>query len=275
LNVVLCRRHFEIQLYKYDLTNGVAASIAPMLFGADFNGLWHTSIVVYGREYWFGGNVFEAEPGTTPFGLPNHVLEMGNTMRTKADLWNFIQRELVDDFMPGTYDVLTHNGNHFTNEISRFLLNHTVPLDFMRQPEMMNQSPVAELVRPALNRALGGFDVNTATSGEYRDRRWHPPRCKNEKDAADEWARVERGTLVSYEYRDGWWCVARVTGKSGEACDVNWLDLLTGIMKRRTGVSRVYIHALRRSNNYSPRGLYGLSEVWYYSARGSVGKNGM
>ena len=42
----------EKELYIYDLTQGMASSMAPML-GLNFNleGVWHTAIVVHGKEW--------------------------------------------------------------------------------------------------------------------------------------------------------------------------------------------------------------------------------
>lgn len=35
----------------------------PINTGRQFDGLWHTSVVVYGQEYFFGGGIQEATPG--------------------------------------------------------------------------------------------------------------------------------------------------------------------------------------------------------------------
>lgn len=44
-----------VQLYVYDMTNGVAAVMSQMLLGQQIEGIWHTAVVVYGREFFFGG----------------------------------------------------------------------------------------------------------------------------------------------------------------------------------------------------------------------------
>lgn len=70
-----------VQLYIYDLSRGMAAAISPMLLGKFLNkikkrltyfpiffsilgkridGVWHTSIVVYSREYFFGSRGVES-----------------------------------------------------------------------------------------------------------------------------------------------------------------------------------------------------------------------
>ena len=44
-----------VRLYVYDLTRGMAKQLAPMLIGRPLEGIWHTSVVVYGVEYYFSG----------------------------------------------------------------------------------------------------------------------------------------------------------------------------------------------------------------------------
>lgn len=40
---------FEVWLYQYDISGGLAAWAAPF---ESVEGIWHSSIVVFGKEYW-------------------------------------------------------------------------------------------------------------------------------------------------------------------------------------------------------------------------------
>jgi hypothetical protein len=44
----------RVLLHVYDLSNGMVKNFTHLL-GKEFEGIWHTGIVVYGREYFFGG----------------------------------------------------------------------------------------------------------------------------------------------------------------------------------------------------------------------------
>ncbi|KAG8222527.1 hypothetical protein J437_LFUL004563, partial [Ladona fulva] len=44
-----------VELYVYDLTRGLSRMMSAQLLGKHLDGIWHTGIVAYGREYFFGG----------------------------------------------------------------------------------------------------------------------------------------------------------------------------------------------------------------------------
>ncbi|PZC71076.1 hypothetical protein B5X24_HaOG214147 [Helicoverpa armigera] len=44
-----------VELYIYDLTNGLASLLSPTILGRQIEGVWHTAIVVYQREFFYGG----------------------------------------------------------------------------------------------------------------------------------------------------------------------------------------------------------------------------
>lgn len=55
----------------YDLSQGMAAQFSKALVGKQIDGIWHTGIVVYGKEYYFGGGISYDPPSRTPFGIVN------------------------------------------------------------------------------------------------------------------------------------------------------------------------------------------------------------
>ncbi|XP_057657441.1 uncharacterized protein LOC130894568 isoform X6 [Diorhabda carinulata] len=70
----------KVELYIYDLSKGMAAAFSPMLIGKRIQGIWHTSIVVYNREYFFGSKGVEScNPGTTALERPLRVEVIGET----------------------------------------------------------------------------------------------------------------------------------------------------------------------------------------------------
>lgn len=210
---MLGRRKEEVQLYCYDLAGGKAPLLSPLL-GQYWDGIWHTSIVVYGREYWYGGRLFESVPGSTPFGKPTHVQKLGATLRTKDELWELLTRELAREYTAQNYDVLTHNCNHFTEELSLFLLNESLPARFTQQAEAVMHSFVSKLLRPALNFYLGRCEDGNAATRSADDQR-----------AEAEWNSIGVGSLVTYVQHDGAApVIAEVLDKRDGVCDLRWID---------------------------------------------------
>lgn len=64
----------------------ISSSVPPA--GKRLDGLWHTAVVAYGEEYYFGGGIQKAAPGSTPAGAPTTVVSNGTTEVPK---WMFEQ----------------------------------------------------------------------------------------------------------------------------------------------------------------------------------------
>ena len=59
---------FPVSLHVYDLSGGMAKAMSQQLVGKQIDGIWHTGIVVYGKEYYYGGGISYDAPAATPFG---------------------------------------------------------------------------------------------------------------------------------------------------------------------------------------------------------------
>ena len=59
---------YQVTLHVYDLSGGNAAQFSRQLVGTQISGVWHTGIVIYGKEFYFAGGISYDLPGRTPFG---------------------------------------------------------------------------------------------------------------------------------------------------------------------------------------------------------------
>mmetsp|Transcript_82441 Transcript_82441/g.236942 ORF Transcript_82441/g.236942 Transcript_82441/m.236942 type:complete len:684 (-) Transcript_82441:221-2272(-) len=258
MNRVLGRKKAEVFLYLYDLSHGRASWWAPLLLGQEMEGVWHSAVVVHGKEYWYGGRVLESPPGSTQFGRPTRIIRLGETMRTKDDLVHFVRRELLDEFTTQTYDVLINNCNHFSNEVCKFLTNGGIPEEVLRQPEVVQKSIVFQAIRPALNWSLGCFGDESeqpvtakfGAAGGLSAGTSSPVggvAVGKARAFCGRWSEIVEGQLVAYEFELGWTRIARIVEKSRDTCSVQWYDSRVGRLQLQHGVDRSAVLPLQRS----------------------------
>ncbi|KAG0431658.1 hypothetical protein HPB47_021598, partial [Ixodes persulcatus] len=122
---------FEVQLYIYDLSRGLAKSLTPLFLGKQIPGIWHTSIVAYGREYFFGSMGIES-------------------CGAAADL-----------------RPVKHNCNNFTQEVAHSLTGKSIPQEIWTCPRSSStrEFPV-ESPSPPLGSSLQGYFSNLSLRGE-------------------------------------------------------------------------------------------------------------
>ena len=46
-----------VTLYVYDITMGMAKNLSMMMIGQQVDAVYHTSIVVFGKEYYYGAGI--------------------------------------------------------------------------------------------------------------------------------------------------------------------------------------------------------------------------
>lgn len=73
----------------------MAAQLSRQLIGRHIEGVWHTGIIVYGVEYYFGGGISSDPPGRTPFGKLTKLIDFrcpnkDNIFRVHRDYLGFV-----------------------------------------------------------------------------------------------------------------------------------------------------------------------------------------
>ncbi|XP_021956170.1 uncharacterized protein LOC110852407 isoform X2 [Folsomia candida] len=138
----------EVHLYVYDLSRGFAKSFSSVLLGQQLEGIWHTSVVVYQEEFFFGaGGVTSCPPCGTILGRPTHIHPLGST---------HLPRDVVDEqllqlretsFQGATYDLFHHNCNHFSEEFASFLCGQGIPTYILNLSETVKDTPIGKLIQ--------------------------------------------------------------------------------------------------------------------------------
>ena len=73
------RTAMNVQLYVYDLSNGLASAVSFSLLGVQIDAVYHTGIVMGNIEYVYDGGIKTVSPGKTHLGQPKQILELGTT----------------------------------------------------------------------------------------------------------------------------------------------------------------------------------------------------
>lgn len=48
---------YKVILRVYDLSMGMAKILSPGILGSTIEGIWHTGIVIYNKEYFYSGGI--------------------------------------------------------------------------------------------------------------------------------------------------------------------------------------------------------------------------
>lgn len=142
----------QVQLAVYDLTRGMARTMSQAILGQRIDGIWHTGIVVFGYEYYFGGGIQKtawgvfAQSNQLP---PVQVLEMGNTTKTMQEFEAYLST-IQSRFTMMTYDLIHNNCNNFADTICQFLVGNGIPNHIVDLPRIVFSTPGGAMLRPMI-----------------------------------------------------------------------------------------------------------------------------
>lgn len=139
----------KVSLHVYDLSQGMARQLSTTFLGRAIEGIWHTGVVVYGNEYYFGGGVQHSLAGKTPYGTPIKVVNLGFTHVPK-DVFEMYLQEISPRYSAETYSLLSHNCNNFSNEVAQFLVGATIPDYILNLPNEVMSSPMGAVTLPMI-----------------------------------------------------------------------------------------------------------------------------
>ncbi|KAL0927587.1 hypothetical protein M5K25_001772 [Dendrobium thyrsiflorum] len=139
----------KVKLNIYDLSQGLARQLSVAFLGKSIEAIWHTGIVVYGNEYYFGAGIQHDPVGRTPYGVPLRSVELGVTHVPKEIFEDYLE-EISSRYTAETYRLLSHNCNNFSNEVAQFLVGTSIPDYILQLPNEVMNSPMAPLILPMI-----------------------------------------------------------------------------------------------------------------------------
>lgn len=132
-------KSFDVYLRVYDLSNGLASHYSQSILGISIEGVWHTSVEVYDREYYFQAGIMYAKPDFTPSGKPLKRILLGSTPIT-FEIFNDFLLSLESKYNHTSYNLFHNNCNHFTNDVANFLVNKDIPQYILDLPNHVMSS---------------------------------------------------------------------------------------------------------------------------------------
>ncbi|KAJ6584791.1 PPPDE putative peptidase domain-containing protein [Mycena capillaripes] len=139
-----------VKLYVYDLSNGLAKQLSAQLTGRQIDGIWHTSIVVFGKEVFYGQGINTTLPGKSHHGQPLQVVDLGETA-IDQDTWQEYLDEMRDFYTADKYHLLDFNCNSFTSDCAGFLTGGSIPSFVKDLPTDFLSTPFGAALRPTID----------------------------------------------------------------------------------------------------------------------------
>ncbi|KAI5186425.1 desumoylating isopeptidase 1 [Nematocida homosporus] len=142
----------SVEMWVYDISNPGIRSMLELVLGIKVTGIWHTSVVVFGREYYFQSGIRADVPGSTPFGTPVRKEAFGESLLSSEEFDRFLLEQQAL-FSEQTYDLLENNCNHFSDVVLKCLVGRGTPEYVMALSDLLKGSPLAKIVKTALGSA--------------------------------------------------------------------------------------------------------------------------
>jgi len=165
---------YTVELYVYDLSQGerpphisytphaaqlltsppgLARELSLQFLGIHIDAVYHTSIVVFGREYYFGAGIQSSAPGRTHHGSPMEIVALGMTSLPQEVVLEYLDSMKLE-YTPESYDLFLHNCNNFTADLAMFLCGVGIPEKIKNLPQEVLSTPFGQMMRPVLERQL-------------------------------------------------------------------------------------------------------------------------
>jgi hypothetical protein len=146
---VMAQDGWKVELYVYDLSQGLARQLSSQFLSKVIEAIWHTGVGVYGQEYFFGGGIQSVPVKQSPYGKPVQVAELGTT-RVPQEIFEQYLRDIQPRYTQETYNLMKHNCNNFSDEVCQFLVGSGIPEHILRLPEEVMSSPMGPVLGPLI-----------------------------------------------------------------------------------------------------------------------------
>ncbi|KAL1932294.1 hypothetical protein VTP01DRAFT_9350 [Rhizomucor pusillus] len=143
-----------VKLYVYDLSQGLAKQMSLSLTGRQIDGIWHTAVVLYGHEFYYGQGIQVSTPGGTHLGPPLQIIDIGETFLPEEVVIEYIESQR-SVFTAEKYHLLDFNCNTFSNDLCQFLTGTSIPKHITDLPSDFLNTPFGQSLLPMIENMFG------------------------------------------------------------------------------------------------------------------------
>uniref|UniRef100_A0A8C2ALI3 palmitoyl-protein hydrolase n=1 Tax=Cyprinus carpio TaxID=7962 RepID=A0A8C2ALI3_CYPCA len=125
---------FNVKLYIYDLSKGLARQLSPMMLGEGGGGASRIEI--------YGGTIL---------GMSDSTVDLGNTEVPRDLFQEYLSSLRESTYRPEKYHLFEHNCNTFSSEVAQFLTGTKIPSYITDLPSEVLATPFGQALRPFLD----------------------------------------------------------------------------------------------------------------------------
>ncbi|KAF9111166.1 hypothetical protein BGX27_005307 [Mortierella sp. AM989] len=134
--------------------------------GRQIDAIYHTSVVVFGREFYYGQGIMSSIPGSTMHGQPMERVDMGETEIPQEVFMEFMDN-MRETYTAEAYHLLDNNCNNFSNDVCQFLVGRPIPSHITSLPADFLNTPFGQSMRPMIE-GMFGPSRHVATPPPYQ-----------------------------------------------------------------------------------------------------------
>lgn len=101
----------------------------------------------------------------TPLGEPNEIINLGRVEMSQDDFEEIIRQMSESNYALGTYNLIEHNCNNFSNDLAQILVGKTIPTHILDLPREVLNSPAGPMLRPFLEQAADPMGTHRSGGG--------------------------------------------------------------------------------------------------------------
>ncbi|KAJ3196704.1 Protein CL16A [Irineochytrium annulatum] len=136
------------------------------LTGRVFEGIWHTSIVAFGKEIHFGEGIKIDEIGRTQHGQPVRVIDMGVTEIPREMFFEYLD-EVRPLWTADKYHLFNNNCNTFTRQVCQFLVGKEIPSEIADLPQEFLSTPFGQQLAPVIEQMFNPSRISAEHAPDF------------------------------------------------------------------------------------------------------------